>query len=374
MRLMVYLPFVVSALLGLAGPWLGRRLAPATATRLLAAAGLVGAASTTFALAVLVWTWVGQSRLVAALGGWSARDVGQWDPVPALTARAAAVVLALLAVLSVRALVSHAGALIHAARIRRPSSDEADPLASSEAEGISDEAGMVVVDDTTPDAYALPNLPGLGRGHIVVTSGMLKALPADERRVLLAHERAHLRHHHHLYRAAAALAAAANPLLLRLPGTLRYTTERWADEHAAAHVGDRALAARALARASLAAERRTAPSGATLRPAALDFGASQAATRVRSLLEAPPRRRPWTAAVLVAAMTLCLLATNEARTDTESLFEHAELHAPAAPARTAVQHAAEHHLWQVITKVGAELPLPGAIQDSGRRAETHHPH
>jgi Zn-dependent protease with chaperone function len=42
--------------------------------------------------------------------------------------------------------------------------------------------GLVVVDDEEPDAYTLP---GLG-GRVVVSTAMLRALPADERRVLLA--------------------------------------------------------------------------------------------------------------------------------------------------------------------------------------------
>ncbi|MGW7378006.1 SpoIIE family protein phosphatase [Streptomyces sp. NPDC054794] len=47
--------------------------------------------------------------------------------------------------------------------------------------------------DEQPDAYALLGRPG----RIVVTSGMLRALPAEERAVLLAHEQAHLAHGHH---------------------------------------------------------------------------------------------------------------------------------------------------------------------------------
>ena len=45
----------------------------------------------------------------------------------------------------------------------------------------------MVVPDGTADAYAVPGWPG----RIVVTAGMLDALNPDERRVLLAHERAH---------------------------------------------------------------------------------------------------------------------------------------------------------------------------------------
>ncbi len=54
---------------------------------------------------------------------------------------------------------------------------------------------LVVVADDRADSYALPGRPG----RIVVTSGMLRTLSAEERAVLLAHERAHVTHSHHRY-------------------------------------------------------------------------------------------------------------------------------------------------------------------------------
>ena len=71
--------------------------------------------------------------------------------------------------------------------------------------------------------------------------------------MLLAHERAHARNSHYLFTSAARLAAAANPLLRPVTAEIGYAIERWADERAAAETGDRALAARAVARAALAA-------------------------------------------------------------------------------------------------------------------------
>ena len=99
-----------------------------------------------------------------------------------------------------------------------------------------------------PTAFAVAGAPG----HVVVSTAMLNALDADERKVLLAHEAAHLRHHHHLYTQLAQLAAAANPLLRPLARVIAEGTERWADEVAAAEVGSRRLVARGLARAALA--------------------------------------------------------------------------------------------------------------------------
>jgi beta-lactamase regulating signal transducer with metallopeptidase domain len=178
-------------------------------------------------------------------------------------------------------------------------------------------AGLVVIDDEEPDAYTLP---GFG-GRVVVSTAMLRALSTDERRVLLAHEAAHLRCGHHLWVQAAELAAAADPLLRPGARAVRAAVERWADEVAAAEVGDRALAARALARAALAraARRKPAPRGVAL--AAAD---SPVADRARALLaEAPPQRRAL-ASVVVALMLVTLAAVGITSRDAEARFEAAQ--------------------------------------------------
>ena len=98
-------------------------------------------------------------------------------------------------------------------------------------------------------------------GAIVVSTGMLTLLDAQERRALLAHEAAHLRHHHARYVAVAELAVAANPLLRPLARGVRLAVELWADQVAAQEVGDSRAVARALARASLAASGRGTGNG-----------------------------------------------------------------------------------------------------------------
>ena len=105
-----------------------------------------------------------------------------------------------------------------------------------------------VVRDERALAFAVPGRPG----HVVVSTGMLRALDADERRALLAHERAHLERRHDRYLRTTMIAASAVPLLRPLLRDVRVATERWADEDAAAAVGDRRLVARAIARAALA--------------------------------------------------------------------------------------------------------------------------
>src|SRR5207253_82942 len=89
---------------------------------------------------------------------------------------------------------------------------------------------LAVIDHPAQQAYAVPGHPG----RIVVSTGVLRGLNAGERRAVLAHERAHLAHRHHLHHTVAHLAAAANPLLARLPDAVALSTERWADEKAAA--------------------------------------------------------------------------------------------------------------------------------------------
>jgi hypothetical protein len=113
-----------------------------------------------------------------------------------------------------------------------------------------------VLADARPDAFAVPGrryaLARRYRSQIVVTEGMLAALDPDQRRALLAHERAHLDGGHHRLRAAVELAAAANPLLIPARRTVGYLCERWADESAVAEVGSRKLVADAIATAALA--------------------------------------------------------------------------------------------------------------------------
>jgi hypothetical protein len=105
-----------------------------------------------------------------------------------------------------------------------------------------------IVGSEVPTAFALPGRPG----RIVVSTAMLQALDADERRVLFAHERAHLRCHHHRYLRLTQLAAATLPVLGPLNARVRLATERWADEEAVRDIGDREVVARAIARAAIA--------------------------------------------------------------------------------------------------------------------------
>ncbi len=133
---------------------------------------------------------------------------------------------------------------------------------------------LEVLETATPIAFAVPGHPGC----VVVSRGMLEALDPAERRVLIAHERAHLEANHHHFLMAADMAVAALPLFAPLARQVRLAAERSADEMAVAAVGgDRDLVARAIAHAALAGG--PAESGG--------FLGSSVVARVRDLSRAP---------------------------------------------------------------------------------------
>lgn len=292
----VYVPPLVAACLGALGPAAARRLPPRHATWLLSVGSLVAATGTLAVLALLAWTLVGQQPEIAAEGQWSAGTLRAHAPASELVAASALGALAiLLAVLSATA-VRRAIALRAAYRTCRA-------LGAANGE-------LVVVDDPTVGAYAVPGRPG----RIVVSRGLLAALSPNERRALLAHERAHLKGGHHWHLIAVALAAALNPLLRPLQSAAGLAVERCADEAAAEAAGSRRVAARALARSALAA---------LATPAAPSLGATSSivTTRVASLLADPPRPRPALARLIIALLIIATAAALVASKETEHLFE-----------------------------------------------------
>jgi Zn-dependent protease with chaperone function len=302
MAVTMVLPLVVSALLGLFAPWLGRRLPPATAVRFLTTAAYVTTAAVWYVLAVIGLLMVAHFSVVADLGRFSTRVIGDGIPVPLALAAFAPLLLGglMLAALG-RALLGVRDLVRATARCRRLGR----PV-----------AGLVVIDEDEPDAYSVAGL----RGRVVVSTAMLRALSPDERRVLLAHESAHLAGRHHLWLQAADVAVAANPLLRPVSKAVGVAIERWADEIAAAEVGDRTLAARALARAGIAratATRAAAP--ATALPAA----SHAVADRARALLAGPPRRRRALNGVLAALMVTVAVASAATTVETATLFRSA---------------------------------------------------
>ena len=294
----MFVPAAVSAGLWLTAAPVARRLPPATAVRLLTLAALLTALSSGAVLAVAAFLVLARVPAVAVVGRWSPAAFAAVDPVPVVAGVGAGVAVLVLLASAVRRVASAGRDLALATRTCRRLGPDA--------------GGLVVVDDPAPDAYALAGLSG----RVVVSTAMLRALPPAERRALLAHEAAHLRHHHHLHVQLAELAAAANPLLRPLAAAVHVGVERWADEAAAAEVQDRALVARALARAGLARARAPHP--------ALGAVDSAVAARTRALLAPRPAGRRWLATAVVALMLVPVAAATATADNTEHRVDVAQ--------------------------------------------------
>ncbi|MFE9453676.1 M48 family metalloprotease [Streptomyces sp. NPDC006739] len=273
MRFDVYTPLLLSLLLPLVSPVIGRRVAPALAARVLASAAVLTAAATTWSLALLGAALLGDAPPVVR----EAREEGHRlaDPVPGVIGVVACLALAVAVWRVQRALRAERRTrrALHRVCAGHPADTE-----------------LIVAASEVPQAFAIPGRPG----RILVTSAMLGALTPAERRVLLAHERAHLTHRHGPLVSAVTLAAAANPLLAPVRSAVTFLVERWADEQAAAAVGDRGTTARALARAALTA-------GRARRACALSF-TDRAVTRRIAALQTTPPPHLWSAALAVLAL------------------------------------------------------------------------
>jgi hypothetical protein len=279
MSFAIYLPLLLAVPLMLAARRIGVRGAPGPAARGLTAVALVAAVSSTWSLTMLALTLLDDVPPLAALDDHPTLELP--EPVPGPVALVAALLLAFGAVRLIGDLHRRIGTHRQLRAAGAP------------------QAGLVVADWAAPLAIAVPGRPG----HLLVTTGILRLLDADERRVVFAHEHSHLAHHHHRLVAAAAAAAALNPLLIPVREAVAYLVERWADEDAAAAVGDRELTARAVARAALG----------TLRPGpapALGMHGGPAVHRVRALGEPAParRRRRLFGPALIGASCLAAIA------------------------------------------------------------------
>lgn len=157
--------------------------------------------------------------------------------------------------------------------------------------------GDELADDRRPLAFAV----SAGRSErIVVSAGMVEALEPGDLRVVLAHERAHLRLRHHRFLHAVEIASCLVPLLGPAKKAVRFATERWADEEAAAEVGDRRQVAVAIARAALAVH--------DFRPA-LAFTGGSTTERIKALVDPPQPRRAVSPMMVVATLVGLVPAT-----------------------------------------------------------------
>ncbi|WP_033345244.1 M56 family metallopeptidase [Catenuloplanes japonicus] len=297
MTVWVYVPIVLSAALALlAGP-IAARSAPAAGALALAGAALTAAVTSTASLILLVATLIDDlpPPLVAR------NEPGRPQlpqPVPDVIA-ITAIVLLMIALVRCGTDVRRRGE-VHR-RLREA--------------GRPGEGGVVIADWAAPYAVAVPGRPG----HVLLTTGLIRLLTPAERRVVLAHEQSHLSRRHHRITAAAAVAAALNPLLIPVRDAVSYLVERWADEDAAAAVGDRHLTARSVAKAALATLDRPAgaPDSSPGRGSGVNgmHGARQshALSRVRAMTTPAPRANR-AGLIALGLLSLAFIVTDAAAT------------------------------------------------------------
>jgi Zn-dependent protease with chaperone function len=299
MMLLGLIPVAVSILLALTSGALARRLSPRAGAPLLTLLALATSLATGLVLCLAAFAALARLPFVAAVGGWSPASLDPWDHLPLGGGILAAVVVAALLAGAGAYLAAAARDLLRASRVCRGLGVGPDKL--------------VITRDEHPTAYSVP----VRAGAIVISTGMLRLLPAGERRALLAHEAAHLRYHHASYVMLARLAAAANPLLRPLAANVSLAVELWADQAAADEVGDRRVVAQALARASLAAA--APPRGAAL---TLAMAQTHVSARVQALVDQPPCLYRWALAV---ALALTLTSSAAALTLTWATHQQIEL-------------------------------------------------
>lgn len=320
MRLVaVFIPFAgwaalaFGGLFGLVVPGVTRTMRPAAATWLLTIGSALSAASAMLVLVLMSLPTVGRADGVADSFHWSPHALSHESVfgriVSALALTTLVVALSRATVVAFR----RWRGLVASYAVCR-SLDHADVVGE-----------LVVIPDDDVDAYAVPGRPG----RLVMTRGLVRLLSPSERRAVIAHERSHLQRRHHLHLFVGAAAASCNPLLSRVPSALSYTTERWADEDAAA-AGDRVTVARAL---SLAADSRTTASRPANPFAALALVVAAVSDRIVALLEGPPRLRLGRFVVGASLATCAALAALVAADHTIAVMRIA----------AAVTHVTRHH-------------------------------
>ena len=244
------LPLIVAIGLAIVVTTSHRRLPPVMAARAVTISLAVITLAAVPTLWIVAFGFVAHLSLLGGRLDWCAEAVGLGSPVPAWIGMPA-LILAVVGVVRVRAVMRSYRHLRH----DRP-------------------GGVEIAEHEQPFAFTLP---GRG-GHVVLSSGLIEMLSEEEQAVVLAHERAHASHRHDRYIITAQLAAALMPPLRPMAGRLRFSLERWADEIAVAHCGDRELVARTLGKVAL---RSVTPAGA------ISFAGLGVPARVAALLRPP---------------------------------------------------------------------------------------
>lgn len=296
------LALVLVAAFGLTFSHWTRHLPPATAVRLVTATSAVTAVAEVLLLTMIALPLAGRSDGLADYAHWSDAAFARGSsPGRALGGVAAVGVTIVL------------GRLVTEARRQRRQAAAARLFRHR----LGTTAGGVVV--TASDAREAMAVNG---DVIVVTAGLLRSLTPAEGRAVLAHERAHIAHRHHRYVRAARLIAAVNPLLFRVPSTVEYLIERWADEDAVS-VTSRDVVAAALKRA--AAHDHGAPRGGGLTvPVSLAAATVAVGLRIRALYEQPSSQpsRLLPPLLLVTAVVVATMAVTERTVDLFQIAGH----------------------------------------------------
>jgi beta-lactamase regulating signal transducer with metallopeptidase domain len=176
---------------------------------------------------------------------------------------------------------------------------------------------VIVVDTSHPVCFAA----GLLSPRVLLSRGLLDSLGDDDRAIVLAHERAHVRRRDALVASIVHACATAH-----VPGVRRWlvrelaiAAEQACDEEAGALVGDRV----AVASAILAVERAAQHAASRdLGPLAVAFGEHAVERRVESLLAEPTppaSLRPLYVGLALAALAL-LVGAGELHHITESFL------------------------------------------------------
>jgi beta-lactamase regulating signal transducer with metallopeptidase domain len=281
-----------------------RRMRPSQSVLLVTAASLAVSLAAGIALTAIAVAVLAGLSSVAADEHWSAAVIRAELPIPVWLGVLAALTVPLLLLRAAVRTVMIAGAMVRAERLCRELRAGAGPI--------------VIVDDDSADAYTVAGL----RGCVVICRRLFRELSTEERRVLTAHELSHLDHRHHLFVHIADIAVAANPLLRPVSSAVRRGVERWADEDAAAALGDRRRAGLALARVALLRSALTAvPTGSGSSRVWSDFplgrlgiAGSQVASRVQALLQPAPRNSTGRL-VSAVGLAIVVLATGLASLD-----------------------------------------------------------
>ncbi len=243
-------------------------------------------AAMSFGVVSLVIPWPRAVDALCSLWRWCAEALrGEYGIVGHL---AGGVVLGVVLLVAARAAVV-LGRAARSTRLGRRRYREAMTLLGAHSATL----GVTVLDRPEPAAYLVP-----GRGRrIVVTTGALAVLSADELAAVVAHERAHAAGRHHLLRDGAGLLQRAFPRI-DLFAVARRQIARLVEMHA-----DQ-VAATGRAPIDLARALVTMATGTAAHSGALGATGGDAVERVHRMLRPPAPLHRGVSAGLLAAMAV----------------------------------------------------------------------